>query len=103
MADILPDRLTTYQSERKSVVIRRPSVILTKRGERRVGTFGRLKEINGFHSSKNKYIFFWVITPYNLVFTNDSEEHSASFVFISSLMMEAVYSCETSITPDYTC
>jgi hypothetical protein len=27
MADLRPDRLTTYQSERKLVVIRRPSVI----------------------------------------------------------------------------
>jgi hypothetical protein len=31
MADIRPDRLTTCQSERKSVVSRRPSVYLMKR------------------------------------------------------------------------
>jgi hypothetical protein len=52
-----------------------------------------------FIAVKINIIFFWIITPYNLVFTKDSEEHSSSPVLSSSLVMEAVYSCETSITP----
>lgn len=49
-------------------------------------------------ASKKLIRFMTVWTPYNLVLANSSEEHVASSLFIPSLVMEAVYSYDASIT-----